>query len=113
MPRFAILDHDHPFPHWDFLLEAGTALRAWRLLEEPARGRVIAAESLPDHRLLYLDYDGPVSGGRGRVVRWDVGEFVWDKEDANDVRVRLSGGRVAGPVRVRLCEDGRWLWEWG
>ena len=68
MPRFVILSHDWPTPHWDFLLESGPVLRAWRLLEEPAPNRDVPAEANFDHRLLYLDYEGPLSGDRGSVL---------------------------------------------
>src|SRR5438309_1687430 len=113
MPRFAILDHDHPFPHWDFLLEAGDVLRAWRLMAEPAHGRPIAAEPLPDHRRLYLDYEGPVGGDRGRVVRWDGGTFSWERAAADDMRLVIQGDRIAGAVTLRREPNGWWTWEWG
>src|SRR5439155_2482683 len=112
MPRFVVLDHDHPFPHWDFLLEAGDVLRSWRLLAEPVRGRAIAAEPLPDHRRLYLDYEGPLSGGRGRVVRWDAGDFEWEAVAEAEVRVRLAGRRIAGRVALCRVTPGFWTWEW-
>ena len=67
--RFTILEHDHPHLHWDLLLDAGDALRTWRLLSPPACLQWIAAEQLPDHRRLYLDYEGPVSGNRGTWFR--------------------------------------------
>ena len=70
MPRFAILEHDWPTRHWDFLLEAGSVLRAWRLLEKPWMDRVVPAEANFDHRLLYLDFEGPLSGNRGSASRW-------------------------------------------
>ncbi|MFO1094461.1 MAG: DNA polymerase ligase N-terminal domain-containing protein [Planctomycetaceae bacterium] len=76
MPRYVILTHDHPFPHWDLMLESGGVLRTWRLLNEPATGRRVPAERLADHRLKYLDYEGPVSGGRGIVARWDYGTYA-------------------------------------
>ena len=31
MPRFVILEHDHPSLHWDFILEVGEVLWTWRL----------------------------------------------------------------------------------
>jgi DNA polymerase Ligase (LigD) len=110
MPRYVILDHDHPVPHFDFMLEAGDVLRTWRLLAEPAPGRPIAAEALANHRTAYLDYEGPVSGGRGRVMRWDAGSFEWQSETDAELRVRLAGGRCAGRVRL-WRERGGWLWE--
>ena len=51
MPRFAILTHDHPFLHWDLLLEDGESCRTWRLLLEPAAGIAVQAERIADHRL--------------------------------------------------------------
>ena len=77
MPRFVVLAHDWPSPHWDFLAESGGVLRAWRLLAEPAAGAEVPAEPNADHRLAYLDYEGPVSGGRGRVARWAAGTCEW------------------------------------
>jgi hypothetical protein len=112
MPRFAVLDHDHPFPHWDFLLEAGDVLRSWRLLAEPARGRTIAAQPLPDHRTLYLDYEGPLSGGRGRVVRWDNGVYEGQKWTDEEIRVQLAGRRIVGLVVMRRLSSDSWSWEW-
>ncbi len=54
MPRFVILEHDHPRLHWDLLLEDGDHLRGWRLAEPPRTGGTIAAEAMPDHRVFYL-----------------------------------------------------------
>lgn len=96
MPRYVILDHDWPKRHWDFLLEEGDALRAWRLLGEPEPGKAIPAEPNFDHRLLYLDYEGPLSGDRGSVIRWDAGTFEWIEDEPDRVEVELSGGKLAG-----------------
>jgi hypothetical protein len=106
MPRFVILAHDHPTPHWDLMLEAGPVLRSWRLAAPPTAGVAVAAEATPDHRLLYLDYEGPVSGGRGTVRRWDAGTFDW-LPSVGGVAVRLAGGRVAGVLRLEPV-DGGW-----
>jgi len=75
--RWALLRHDFPWLHWDFLLARNHAPAAttWRLLRTPCVNEPIAAQALPDHRLLYLDYEGPVSGGRGSVQRLDRGEW--------------------------------------
>ena len=101
MPRFAILAHDWPAPHLDLLLEAGPVLRAWRLLGEPGAAPV-PAEPNADHRPLYLDYEGPVSGGRGAVTRWDAGTFEWVEDGPDRVVVELRGAKLAG----RFALDG-------
>jgi hypothetical protein len=108
MPRFAVLTHDHPFFHWDFLLEAGKVCRTWRLLEEPRPGRTTPAEPLPDHRLHYLTYEGPVGGGRGTVARYDAGWFEWVVAAEHRVEVTLEGDRLRGRCFIEAASDGGW-----
>ena len=106
MPRFVILEHDWPTLHWDFLLEAGAALRSWRLRSEPAIGTVMLAEAMPDHRSIYLDYEGPVSGGRGTVKRWDGGTFEWIDDRVDRVEIQLHGHIFGGrAVLLRVGEN--------
>jgi hypothetical protein len=108
MPRFVLLEHDHPHRHWDLLLEAGSILRSWRLSAPPGSADVILVEPTPDHRLLYLDYEGPVSGDRGSVRRWDAGTFEWDQDSELRIGVRLSGQRLRG---LLLIEASRATWR--
>ncbi len=108
MPRFVILEHDHPALHWDFMLEAGPALRTWRLAAPPAPGITVAAEPLPDHRPAYLDYEGPVSGNRGTVMRWDGGTFAWEEDGDGRVAVRLEGRKVRGRAVLARGAAGEW-----
>ncbi|RLT05856.1 MAG: hypothetical protein DWI21_12245 [Planctomycetota bacterium] len=115
MPRFVLLTHDHPFVHWDLLLEDVETARTWRLLECPARWLVdpsiaIVAEAIGDHRRMYLDYEGPVSRERGHVVRWDHGQAEWLTESESSVRVRLSGSRLVGEL-VLDRETSQPLWS--
>lgn len=100
MPRFVILEHDHPTLHWDFMLEAGDVLRTWRLDAPPNPQRAVSAEPSFDHRLAYLDYQGPISGGRGVVHRWDAGSFTWLSEVPDAVTVQLHGERCRGVVEI-------------
>ena len=66
--------------HFDWLLEpeAGgrlVAFRVWDRVDMPdCQG--FEAERLGDHRREYLEYEGPVSGGRGRVERLSQGLCV-------------------------------------
>ena len=114
MPRYVILEHDWPTHHWDFLLEAGEVLRAWRLLEEPQPERVILAEANFDHRLVYLDFEGPLSGERGRVSRWDRGTFEWIANEAERLVVTLTGEKIAGRFElIRGIEGWRGWWTPG
>lgn len=106
MPRFVVLSHDWPTPHLDLLLEAGPVLRAWRLLGDPVAGEPVPAEPNADHRLLYLDYEGPVSGGRGAVSRWDGGAFDWVEDGPGRVVVDVRGARLAGRFALEPTPGG-------
>ena len=116
MSRFAILIHDQPFVHWDLLVQRDEVLRSWRLLESPDRWRsaaestFLSAEAIGDHRLMYLDYEGPVSRERGRVARWDHGQAEWLTDSETSVRLRLSGSRLFGELTLDR-EPSQPLWS--
>jgi DNA polymerase Ligase (LigD) len=107
MPKFAILEHDWPKCHFDFFLEwpgeGGDRLRSWRLAA-PFGDCPVECEPSADHRLLYLDYEGPVSGGRGQVRRVDRGTYDLLDDSPSTVEVALHGSRFRG--RLHLA-DGR------
>lgn len=108
MPRYVILEHDHPGLHWDLMLEAGDVLRTWRLDAPPRAGQAVGAEASFDHRTAYLEYEGPVGGGRGRVVRWDAGTYAPDEEQDGRLVVRLDGGRLRGTAVLARAATGAW-----
>jgi hypothetical protein len=110
MTRFVVLAHDWPAPHWDLLVQAGGVLRAWRLHAEPAADTDIACEPGADHRLLYLDYEGPVPGGRGRVGRWDAGSAEWVADAPERSEVELRGARLSGRAVLRATGAG-WVFR--
>jgi DNA polymerase Ligase (LigD) len=108
MPRYVILEHDHPTRHWDLMLESGGVLRTWRLAEPPRPGVSVAAEASFDHRPAYLDYEGPV-GGRGTVTRWDGGTYEVLEEAEGLLVLRLEG-QLRGVARL-VREGGGWVFE--
>ncbi len=93
MPRFAVLIHDWPEPHFDLFLEAGSVLLSWKL---PADFSLLISSpivSAPPHRTFYLDYEGVVEGGRGIVTRWDSGQFRWIEVG---MRAKFFGQKLTG-----------------
>jgi hypothetical protein len=61
--------------HFDLMFEFGDALKTYELLRLPIPGERIPVQNLADHRLHYLDYEGPVSNNRGHVTRWAKGTY--------------------------------------
>jgi hypothetical protein len=116
MDRYVILQHDPPAGgdtgrHWDFMLEVGDVLRTWALAAEPAPGTSIDGTPLPDHRLVYLEYEGPIAGNRGHVRRWDAGTYATVGTDSDQIVVRLRGTRLAGTVTVSRDADHPDRWQ--
>jgi DNA polymerase Ligase (LigD) len=106
MPRFALLEHQWDGVHWDLLLEAGEALRTWAIDAPIVPDRILPARALGDHRPVYLEYEGAIAGGRGRVRRVDRGIYeplVWTPEW---VRVVLSGAQLVGLAELRSVGTG-------
>lgn len=135
MHRFVLLYHDTPSayvraPHWDFMLEVGDSLRTWALAELPAAWAAawqattlghpdcpalatsnnVAAEQLGDHRLAYLDYEGPISGDRGVVTRIDLGSYVSLAESQTNWRLALDSHLVHGVIELQQSEADATRW---
>ena len=112
MPRFVILRHDSPQGlHWDFMLETGDALTTWALAESPDSMQPILARTLPEHRLAYLEYEGPVSGGRGTVTRWDEGTYEIERQEEGLLVVPLSGKRLTGRATLERTGEDPEQWQ--
>ena len=112
MPRFAILRHDGPQGlHWDLMLETGPALATWSLPEPPVAAKPLVARPLADHRLAYLDYEGPISGGRGAATRWDAGTFQIERQEEGLLVAVLSGTRLSGRMTLRRTGEAAGPWD--
>jgi len=111
MQRFVVLRHEPGSAsdrelHWDFMLEGESMLRTWALESEPAMGSSSAALELPDHRLDYLDYEGPVSGQRGSVTRFDRGTYTAIRQSDDELVIEVNGEQLRGTVTLRHRSDG-------
>ena len=115
MSRFVVLRHESSRGlHWDFMLETGPVLATWALPEPPDSAGTMIAEALPDHRLAYLDYEGPVSGGRGSVTRWDQGTYALERRSDTELVVTLAGAKLTGSASLTRLpgEPERWRFSY-
>ena len=106
MPRFVILHHEMPPhverpSHWDLMLEDEGALLTWAMDCELAVDVAVSADQLPNHRIDYLTYEGPISGDRGAVTQWDRGVFEWITRSEEELLVQLNGTRIQGTATLR------------
>lgn len=133
MARTVVLRHDLPdgSHHFDWLIEPADkvnpdptpspddrVLITWRCTDWPPQhsraafhiqGNVVR---LTPHRRLYLDYEGPISGGRGAVKRVAQGRCtgVTDSPDRFETTLHLDDARYA--IVALPASDGRWTIRW-
>lgn len=135
MLRFVLLHHECPHgkprpSHGDLMLEAEGGLLTWALAELPCDWRAaataqdeggrprlaiastnsVSAERLANHRLAYLDYEGPLGGDRGCVTRLDRGEVVPVSATADRWQGDLCGQVLAGRILLKRTGGSR-LWQ--
>ncbi len=106
MPRFVFLEHLWDGVHWDFILETGEVLRTWAIDEPIVAGVDLPARAIADHRRLYLQYEGEISGNRGRVRRLDEGTYRVLLWSAEHIRLELAGSQLVGEVDLRRDSSG-------
>jgi hypothetical protein len=101
--RYVVLHHmGVEAAHFDLMVEtsAGSKLATWRLPNWPPRDGDLFV-GLGDHRREYLEYEGEISGNRGRVkrvARGTVGSIQFLGEEV--VVVVLGDGiRIVLPKR--------------
>ena len=92
MLRYVVLHHTGiENPHYDLMLELtpGSELSTWRVSRWPPLADD-AFTPLPEHRRVYLEYEGPVSANRGKVKRAAAGEFQIIRQEPNQLIVLLT-----------------------
>ena len=117
MHRSTVLLHTLPNgeSHFDWLIDQPTIscehrLLSWRCelnpsaIDHPAKAPLLhfTGEQLPDHRAIYLEYEGPISGNRGHVQRIAQGDVDTCSQSSKaiemtirweDLLVRYTGER--------------------
>ena len=98
--------------HYDVMFESTEGLETWAVMRLPDAIAQVA-HRLDLHRAAYLDYEGPISGGRGEVCRVDAGNYrVLATEDSGTLRIetKSDAGVVSTWVLqpMESAQDSRW-----
>ena len=111
--RFAVLKHVRQTDiHWDLLLQLPDRplLATWQIRLDPAvwssQFQAIPAMAIPDHRLIYLDFQGQIPGDRGHVTRVDGGILNLQRVEENAIRGNLRGHDLNGPLILTRAKSG-------
>jgi hypothetical protein len=116
--RFAVLHHTG-WPgrpdHYDLLLQYAegdddnsAVLKTFATSRDEFSATHVQLKKIADHRRAYLEFQGELSGGRGRVARVDGGDLRIISnpgETWQDVRFALYGEKLRGNFRLH-CANG-------
>jgi hypothetical protein len=115
--RFAVLHHTGwvgRSDHFDLLLQLRDAtdhearvLKAFATVADTFPESGLALQPLEDHRKLYLNFEGPLSMGRGSVIRVDSGSLEWVQPwtaTSTELHVIVSGTRFCGRFCIRSAQ---------
>ena len=92
--------HGERGDHFDFMVSPPGfgLLWTWAIPDNPLSKPLISqtqplecsVERLPDHRRVYLDYEGPISGDRGEVCQVARGSYEVVSWTDNQVELRIQ-----------------------
>lgn len=111
--RFVILRHHFPggavgefSDHFDLMLEQESQLATWRLEVIPDPDQAVPATRLADHRKVYLNYEGPVSGDRGTVEQVTAGTYEICQETDSCLEVLMTTADESIRLKILAGEKG-------
>jgi hypothetical protein len=110
--RFVIHHHLSENEHYDLMIETEEKemLTTWRItpvdLALLQKNAEIKAKRIQDHKKFFLDYEGPLSRGKGRVKLYDSGICGLNRKDGKVFKYSLSGKILKGIIRIAPAEQG-------
>ena len=103
--KFVIHYHFTDVNHFDFMLENEDSLLTWRIeadiFDDFRKGITVEALKINNHRKVYLQFQGPISCGRGYVKLIDSGNYELTDDDS----FFLSGKKFCGKVNIVNKDD--------
>ena len=105
--RYAVLYHSGiDEPHFDLLVEThpGSDLAAWRSPVWPIESPT-SLRRLKDHRRIYLQYQGELSGNRGHVKRIADGACEVVIGENSPWNIRFADGSV---IELAMVHGDQW-----
>ncbi len=104
--NFVIHYHNTETDHYDFMIEKDDTLLTWRIglddYKKMLNGDPASAVKIQDHDRKYLNYQGPVSCGRGNVKLIDSGKYkVLGRNN-----FFLQGEIISGTLVIETADEG-------
>ncbi len=106
--RFVIQQHSTPDGkfHFDIMFEEDNVLKTFQIeqIQKLMDGIKITGKNIQDHRIIYLDYEGEISGNRGYVKIFDKGYYILDKITDNHFKFYLKSSKLNGVLHINFID---------
>lgn len=112
--RYVVLLHTQKEgDHFDLMIDNGERLATWKMSVAPetARDGELECERIGDHRRIYLDYQGPISGDRGHVTQHDAGQCLVTVMTESQWDIVFEGHRLNGYIRLMKSHRSKNAWR--
>ncbi|MCG8407380.1 MAG: hypothetical protein MI923_19450 [Phycisphaerales bacterium] len=112
--RFVVLFHTQKQgDHFDLMIDDGSLLATWKTRQAPetARDRELDCLRIGNHRRIYLDYEGPISGDRGDVTQHDAGQCLVEVQTESRWDVTFEGKRLNGHFTLEKAHRSNETWR--
>ncbi|MFM8172722.1 MAG: hypothetical protein ACKN81_04195 [Pirellulaceae bacterium] len=94
--------------HYDLFLETEECLWTWEWLDTPATCPKGWCRRLPDHRKVYLDHAGQISGDRGTLTPVIQGHMIWKEVTEAFIEVELLAPQGEWTLQMSRCRPIRY-----
>ncbi|MFN7182188.1 MAG: DNA polymerase ligase N-terminal domain-containing protein [Planctomycetota bacterium] len=114
--RFVIQQHflSSDKYHFDLMFEENNVLRTFQIdrIDNLLEGVKVLGKNIQDHRLIYLDYEGEISGNRGYVKIFDKGYYQVNKKTDNLFELLLEGAKIPKSIiEIKLIDIEQKIFE--
>ena len=107
--RFVLHHHITEPDHHDLMVEHGDILLTWRIASEEIanleKHQPVQGERIQDHHKKFLEYEGPLSPGKGRVEKIDTGTCKITSLQENSIDISINGTLLKGQLLINRNHD--------
>ena len=95
--------------HYDLMLESPLLLWTWRFQQLPGSCCEQPCERIQDHDRKFLDYEGELSPGMGKVSIVEGGTFDLLSAREDQINFTARGHKVLGTCRLVRRGENNWV----
>jgi len=113
MPRFVVDEHTRSHgSHYDLMLESQLLLWTWRFRDFPGSESEQECKRIQDHERRFLEYEGELSPGMGRVEIVASGTFDLLSAREDHIYFHARGEKLAGSCHLVRQSENKWVMKY-